>query len=683
MAIEGHHIGLQTIQQRRLQDIDSLVGTRKPSNENHHEIIDRAKNENIILEKIEASLRDADSGRVAEMLDIRMLFSCLVDADYLDTESHFQRDADGKRLRPSGPDLEADRAVETLAAHLDKLKAGSRSSTKVHALRQDLLSACRDAAALPPGVFTLTAPTGAGKTLSMLDFALRHAARHGLRRVVMVIPFLTIIEQTSNVYRELFATFDDDWLLEHHSLVRAEGDADDEDATDDHDDADHEDLPRRRRDQLTENWDAPVIITTSVQLLESLFDNRPSACRKLHRLADSVILFDEVQTLPTDLAVPTLAALSRLAQRYGSSVVFSTATQPAFDHLDGAVKNLCTNGWNPREIVPEDLRLFERASRVEVRGARGDRRLCVEDLSDRLTWDEIAEHLASEEQVLCIVNLKKHATKLTRLLSDAKCDAVFHLSTNMCATHREKVLAEVRARLKEGRPCRLISTQCVEAGVDVDFPTVWRAFGPLDAIAQAAGRCNRNGHRDKGIVRVFRSELENGRDVFPTPAYEQATTVAESIIHELEDGLDLADVKVFDDYYRRLYALAAPEKQKKTLRDSIVGGLFEDVRNDYRLIDQNTVNVVVPYKRAAYDKLRDRAEAEGLSRRWIRAARRHAVSVYRGRALDNLHNVLVPVEVGFGKDRRPSGDWFVLIDRDGYDGRTGLRQPELAASWIA
>ena len=255
-------------------------------------------------------------------------------------------------------------------------------------------------ALLEPGLFTLSAPTGAGKTLAMLAFALHHAEVHRLQRIVVAVPFLSIIEQTVRVYRKLLApVFGDAYLLEHHSLAGTRGTEKDGQG--------EADLDSRR---LAEQWDAPLIVTTSVQLLESLFANRPSTCRKLHRLAKSVILLDEVQTLPPQLAVPTLAGLSHLAHRYGASIVFATATQPAFEHLDKYVRPLAASGWQPRKIVPDDLNLFDRARRTRV----------LWEADTRRSWDSLADELAGAGSALCIVNLKKHALELARRLHAAR-----------------------------------------------------------------------------------------------------------------------------------------------------------------------------------------------------------------------------------------------------------------------
>jgi len=397
------------------------------------------------------------------------------------------------------------------------------------------MEACLAAGEMEPGLFTLTAPTGSGKTLSTLAFALRHARRHGLRRIVIVLPFLSIIDQTVRVYREALAEIaaGDRYLLEHHSLAleQVEG----------------EDNAARLRGMLAENWDAPVVITTSVQLLESLFSNSPSACRKLHRLARSVVVFDEVQTLPLKIVLPTLAALSSLAGRYGTTVVFSTATQPAFMHLDKKVQGFCAAGWHPREIVPQELRLFERLQRVRVSWP-GD--------GERLAWDELAARFRELDQALCIVNLKKHAREVFAVLSSRHEGQAFHLSTAMCPKHRAAVLAAVRERLENGKPCFLVATQCVEAGVDLDFSSVFRALGPLDSIAQAAGRCNRNGKLASGDLHVFVPQDAG----YPPGPYRQAAELTAVMLRGgKEPSID--DPADFERYFRSLYQIAKLEDE--------------------------------------------------------------------------------------------------------------------------
>jgi len=493
LAIQGHHVGLQQASDDHLSDLDpTRLAENHPlnlrlSDPDTDHLLRLLDDDSLTLpdempETVYGGLRGLSA---AAMLDVRMLFSTLVDADYTETEAHFQATSpDEKSYRKPGPTPEPEPMLKELQAYIDKVAAGSQATAQVNELRADLLKACLEAGAGPQGLFTLTAPTGAGKTFSMLAFALKHALTHDLRRIVMVIPYLSIIEQTVAAYQDALASSVpsetmSQTILEDHSMAGG-GDRPDGD-----------DQQKNYRRLLAENWDAPIIVTTSVQMLESLFANRPSRCRKLHRLADSVILFDEVQTLSTSLAVPTLATLSHLSERYGASVVFSTATQPAFTHLDESVKQFCVGGWAPTEIVPDTLDLFGKARRTRVDWSGGDH---------AVSWEDLAEQIGGLPRALCIVNLKRHALALSNELKARGCEGLLHLSTSMCPAHRQVTLEEVRRRLDADEPCLLVATQCVEAGVDLDFPVVYRAWGPLDAIAQAAGRCNRNGRLEIGEV---------------------------------------------------------------------------------------------------------------------------------------------------------------------------------------
>jgi CRISPR/Cas system-associated endonuclease/helicase Cas3 len=426
------------------------------------------------------------------------------------------------------------------------------------------------------------------------------------------------------------------YLLEHHSLAAETAAGDDQSA--------------RLRGMLAQNWDAPIVITTSVQFLESLFSNSPAACRKLHRLARSVVVFDEVQTLPLKVVLPTLAALSHLAARYRSSVVFSTATQPAFRHLDAKVRQYCATGWQPREIVPSELRLFERASRVRVEWPRRE---------ERIGWEQLAGQFAGLRQVLCIVNLKRHARDLFQLLGPQFGDDAFHLSTAMCPRHRAAVLQEVRTRLENSARCALVATQCVEAGVDLDFPAAFRALGPLDSIAQAAGRCNRNGKLEVGVLRVFVPEDAG----YPPGVYGQAASLTAALLNGAE-GLSIDDPAGFDRYFRSLYSITSLEDPE--LRKAVQTRHFPLVRKHYRIIDEDTVNVLVAYDREQYEQLAAEARGKGLSRDWVARTRPYAVSCFRRDAA-----AMEPVPL---KDRTPSGDWF-LYDRH-YDSATGLQVPK-------
>ncbi len=670
-CVAGHHTGLlslselqQTAMRGSPAAADSLL---KWSEDDPEKLLDRLTQDGLGLPRPESLMNQPWEGDVnkimASMLDVRMLFSTLVDADFIETEAHFQGDATEKRrYRSAGPALHAEAAFEALMRYIERVRKQSSCAQNVRKVREDLLESCVNTASSEPGLFTLTAPTGAGKTLSLLAFALKHAAIHGLRRVVVVIPYLTIIEQTAAVYREVFrdASICTDvrrYLLEDHSLVgtREAEDASGEESSDISPDV------SRRRALLAENWDAPIIITTNVQFLESLFSNRPSACRKLHRLAKSVVLLDEAQTLPVELAIPSLAALSHLAHRYGSSVVFSTATQPAFTHLDTEVRRHSPKGWRPREINKNSQQSFHILRRHKV--------LPLGNLDAKVSWEEVADEIVRRSQVLCIVNLKKHARRLYELVSEKTQDGLFHLSTNMCPEHRRAVLKTAAGRLAANEPCRLISTQCVEAGVDVDFPCVLRAWGPLDAMAQAAGRCNRHGIQDDGNVLVFMPCDEE----YPDRSYQQAAAVARVILADKlsQDTLPIHDLAIIASYYRELYDLTNLEK--KELEDAIRRWDFPKAAQYYRLIPQHTINVVVPYRIGAFDSLRTRADRDGLTREWILAARPHSIGLFKPKSDSPVVHYLEPVRIGY-KGR--AEDWFIYINDQHYSAALGLIPPE-------
>lgn len=660
LTVQGHHVGLQQANRDNLTSMNpvnwdpAMHEQRRLSETRIGLLNERFRSDGLALPPLETSLYDHSEKAVSAMLDLRMLFSALVDADFVETEAHFHG---GKETcRTPGPPLDPTRALGLLLAHIARLAAKSDAAEAVNELRSDLLSACLAVGEKPTGQFTLTAPTGSGKTLAMLAFALKHAAVHNLGRVVVVIPYLSIIDQTAKEYRDVLEpAFGPDYVCEHHSLAGTRG----EDVVEDRDED--------RQRELTENWDAPIVITTSVQMLESLFANRPSACRKLHRLARSVILFDEVQTLPTNLAIPTLAAVSRLTERYGASVVFATATQPAFSHLDEHVRKWCSVGWQPTEIVPTELKLFARVRRTKVEWPAP---------GARLSWDDLADKLADDacRQALCVVNLKRHALLLFEKLRDRLGDdaSLLHLSTSMCPAHRRVVLDEIHRRLKEenGEPCRLISTQCVEAGVDVDFPVAFRAWGPLDSIAQVAGRCNRNGRRAFGRLQVFIPEDEG----YPEGGYRQAATVVRLVA--ASRTLDVDDPELYAEYYRHLYAIARPEDRNEKLLDAVARRDFAQVAAHYRLIPDATVNVLVPYDQGIYDELTAAVRRAGISRGWIHRARPYLIGVYRGNLKGPIWNWLEAVRCGPGRE---ADDWYIYLQPEHYDAKTGLSPPESLA----
>jgi len=386
---------------------------------------------------------------------MRMLFSSLVDADFLDTEA-FMNPEKADRRGHYRPLAELSTAFESYMAR----KCAKAPTSHVNAVRAEILRACEDRASDPPGLFSLTVPTGGGKTLSSMAFALGHAKAHGLERIIYVIPYTSIIEQTADQFRQIF----DDDVLEHHSnLDSPEGET--------------EDAPSRL---AAENWDAPIIVTTTVQFFESLFASRTSRCRKLHNLVGSVVILDEAQLLPPDFLNPILLALQELVTNYRVSVVFSTATQPAFEprrSFDFDFHGLP----GVRELIPDPLSLYRRLERTRLSLMR--------ELKEPVTWDELASEMTSHPTVLCIVSRRDDA----RALWERMPAGTFHLSALMCGAHRSERISQIKQRLIDNEPTRVVSTQLVEAGVDFDFPVVFRAVAGLDSVAQAAGRCNREG----------------------------------------------------------------------------------------------------------------------------------------------------------------------------------------------
>ncbi len=417
----------------------------------------------------------------------RMLFSCLVDADFKDTEA-FYNAVEGRTVDRDWPALPSilPQLIQRLDAHFAKFTTVNEINTR----RSEILAHVRSKAAMEPGLFTLTVPTGGGKTLASLAFALDHALAHGKRRIIYAIPFTSIIDQTAKIFRDVLG---EDLILEHHSNLEEERIKKPKDNSE-------EGRAAREKVQLAmEDWAAPIIVTTNVQLFESLFAARPSRCRKLHNIANSVIILDEAQTLPRPLLAPCVRAIDELAKSYGCTIVLCTATQPALEashfpepkpKADPHPLALPLAG---RELAPDPAAL-----------ARIFKRVTLRFVGERSNADLVAE-LEAVPQGLIIVNSRNHALALYNEVKAAGLAGVVHLTTRQYAAHRRLILDDIRARLKGEQPCRVIATSLIEAGVDVDFPRVWRAEAGLDQIAQAAGRCNREGKRavEESVVQVF------------------------------------------------------------------------------------------------------------------------------------------------------------------------------------
>ncbi len=569
----------------------------------------------------------------------RMLFSCLVDADFLDTEHFYDAVASRAGIRKAGaPAPSLPMLREQLDRHLD----GFRGDTDVNRLRAEILRHVRGQADHAPGLFSLTVPTGGGKTLASLAFALDHAIRHGLRRVIFVIPFTSIIEQNAAVFRRALGSLGDAAVLEHHSAFVERPPARD----------DPEKYQSAHKLRLAmENWDAPIVVTTAVQFFESLFAARPSQCRKLHNIAGSVVILDEAQTMPLKLLRPCVATIDELARNYRTSVVLCTATQPALEAtaLGGGLSGL-------RELAPVPSRLFQRLQRVRVRHVQ--------------TWSDevLTAELRSREQVLCIVNNRRHARAVYQAMADLP--GARHLTTLMCARHRSEVLDDVRRMLRDHQPCRLVSTSLIEAGVDVDFPSVLRAEAGLDSIAQAAGRCNREGRRDPTACEVLVFATEN-EDWSPPPELTQYANVAREVLRQI-DG-DPLSPRAMRRYFELLYWHKGSQQLDAhnlmgLLKESCLDSLpMETLAAKFRMIDSVQMPVIVPYDDDARAALRALEFAEG-SGAIARKLQPYVVQLPR-HGFDALRKVGAVAPVAPHK----WGDQFMVLSNvDLYDQQSGL-----------
>lgn len=521
-------------------------------------------------------------GKLAASFWTRMLYSCLVDADYLDAERFMSR---GQVRRGKGEE------IAVLAERLRVYTAPWQSpQTDLNRLRCEILRTCAEAGDKPRGIYTLTVPTGGGKTVASLAFALRHAAAHGMKRVIYVIPYTSIIEQNAKVFRDILG---DENVLEHHSGVWFEL-------------ADGAPPQAIRKALAAENWEMPMVVTTAVQLFESMYAARSSQCRKLHNLADSVIIFDEAQMLPLPHLRPCMAAMGALAEQFRATVVLCTATQPALNDLLRDYAPHCP----VTELCPHAGEEYERFRRVTFRQ------------EGALTDEETAKRLGEQRQALCIVNSRKAAQSIFSALPR---EGSYHLSTLMIPAQRQQLLEEIRQRLKDGEPCRVVSTSLIEAGVDVDFPTVYRELAGLDSVLQAAGRCNREGLRpaDDSIVTIFeRTEL-------PPVPFRTAIGAAKEA---LEGGRDPAAPETMTRYFRALRSLTGEALDKQGVIKAFTDGIegcefpFETVARQFRLIGRETRTVYIPYGEG--EELLRRLRAGEYGKELYRRLGRYAVPVY-------------------------------------------------------
>lgn len=570
-AIMGHHCGLEDREEikSRVERKQDLL--HEPKTFADKKILNPDKQvENFPLKEIKEAT-----------YFYRMIFSALVDADRLDTEAFCNAENTHQRIHHLRLADYAHKLDSFLAA-----KIANSQKSELNALRSHILAHAKGRASLAPGFFSLTVPTGGGKTLTSLTFAIEHALKHKKDRIIYAIPYTSIIEQTAKVFKEIFG---DENVLEHHSSLQPE-------------------VETLRNRLLSENWDFPLIVTTNVQLFESLFSRKPSSCRKLHNIVNSVLILDEVQMLPLQYLTPIIHCLKALVKYFRVTVVFCTATQPALKSQQSI--NFKFDGIDDiTELAPNPIDLFLRLKRTAV--------IYPKDLAIRNSWIEIAEQLCEHAQVLCIVNTRRDAAELFRLMPEG----TLHLSASMCAQHRSEVIARIKATLQEGKPIRVVSTQLVEAGVDIDFPVVFRALSGIDNIAQAAGRCNREGRLPTlGKVVVF---------VPPQPSppghLYQCEQAGLAIIQDFGDPLLPEN---YTRYYEKLLWTRGENLDQYKIMELMATLRFKEIDEQFKLIDNDGMSVLVPYSEGktyidTLRKLSDQRQIKGI----LRSCGRYTVNI--------------------------------------------------------
>jgi len=553
---------------------------------------------------------------------IRMIYSCLVDADFIDTERYMS-----EILKPRGDNSSINQLNSRMAKFISEF---SCDTTKINVRRKEILQRCLNMSENKPGLYTLTVPTGGGKTYSSLAFALNHAELNNLERVIYVIPYTSIIEQNARVFKDVLGESN---VLEHHCNYQF----------DNKDSEDTQNLSEKLR-LASENWDIPIVVTTNVQFFESLFSNRSSKCRKIHNMSKSVIIFDEAQMIPLEYLKPCIQAISELVINYGSTAVLCTATQPSISKLLPApVKTV--------EIMDNPKQLYVDFKKVQV-VKKGEMDDCM-----------LADELNELDQVLCIVNTRKHAKEIFDKLED-NC---FHLSTLMCPIHRKETLEKIRQRLREKKPCRVVSTQLIEAGVDVDFPVVYRSMAGIDSIVQSAGRCNREGRLVTGNVFVFQPVSKYAR----IKGYmERTAKVADIVFRKYSDPISL---EAIDYYFKRLYDIEGDESvDKKNIINCFEEKCkhlefnFKTAAERFKMIENNMYSIVIPYDNIA-KKLLTEAQYTPYPRSIARKLQPYTISIYENEYKLLQKNVAL----------KTIDDSFTVLDdfENYYDKKTGLIIP--------
>ena len=611
-CIAGHHAGLPNYGNNYDESTDSTLSGRRLKKLSDYQAY-QTEIEVPAINSMPIDLKRTVNPDFSLSVFMRMIYSCLVDADFLDTEAFMK---EGKQGRNSGEN------IEILFKKLENYISGwlkNQDIDTVNGRRTEILKNCLEMGKTEKGLFRLTVPTGGGKTVASLAFALRHALENKMDRIIYVIPYTSIIEQNAKVFRDILG---EENVLENHCNVDYE--------------SSEELLPMQL---ASENWDKPIVVTTNVQFFESLFANKSSKCRKLHNIANSVIIFDEAQMLPNDYLKPCIAMIEELINNYQASAVLCTATQPAltsFFHEGISAKELCPK-------MEEQFEFFKRTVFENV---------------GVLTENDLIQRLEKEYQALCIVNTKKRAQRIYKQLEG---EGVYHLSTSMYPKHRRRILREIRERLQKNKKCILISTSLVEAGVDLDFQSVYRELAGVDSMIQAAGRCNREGLRPEKESKVYIFQFEGKENVL---GQRQQIDVAKSVI---TDNRDISDMESITQYFEMLYHIKGDSLDKKKILDEFRNKRynFAKVGKELKLIEQNTKTIFINYETEANETLCLLKE-RGFTRSGMRKASQYCITVY-----ENEFNKLY----GIGSIQPISEDiedFYELRDKEKYTEKIGL-----------
>lgn len=572
-------------------------------------------------QKFQCSTTEVTEANLETMLYTRFLFSCLVDADY---SVSAEEENEGYLTSSEQSVFHPEELLKRLYSYREKLSKGSTAEQGLNRLRDELFDQCGVMGEQPPGLFTLTAPTGTGKTLAMLHFALRHCIANGQRRIIVVLPFLTLTEQNAAVYRNIVPE-----LLEDHS---------------------QKELDEEYR-EYAQRWSVPLIVTTSVRFFETLFASRPTDCRKLHSIANSVVVFDEAQSLPIGVTDVTLRSVKELCRSYRTTMVFSTATQPNYSAIRGL-------DWQPTEIVLNHPELFRKMQRTAVQWR----------IDTPTPLESIAQEMACQDSVCTIVNLRRHANELfDRLREQCPEEECFYLTTNLCPAHRRQVVQTINCRLADGLPCRLVATQCIEAGVDFDFRRLYRALAPLEAIVQAAGRCNRNGRgAEKGLVTVFVPEDE--KNLYPEPWYGLGADIVRK--QNWTSPIDIHNPEDIARYYRELLGMERQKRNKK-LTEAIQHKDYEEAEHNYRLIEKEGVRVIVPFEgeRELYEAIRSEMKESGvITPALMQLAAPITITCFDEKLVSQrAEALLLPRKRQRQRDEERQSGWYLLHDETCYD----------------